>query len=190
MRQTTQRKVLAGVLGLGLVGLVVDRVVLGPSGASASFTPDAAGSPASPATTGPRPDAGQVQTAEATILADLTPRLRQALEVEQWSDRDILRSLRRTPEWARWAAAEDQGPVTQAETPAARFRRTHQISAVLKVNDQWRAKVGQRLLSTGDTVEGFTVVRIDHRSVLFKAGAEEIELAMPNPIELARPEDR
>lgn len=174
------------MLGLGSAGLVVDRVLLGPSGAAASVTTDTSGAAAGPETTGPRPDGTPAPANEATLLAALTPRLREALQVEQWSDRDIVRSLRPTPEWARWVVAEDQSPVTQAETPVDRFRRVHQISAVLKVGGEWRAKVGARLLAKGDTLEGFTVARIDHRSVLFKAGADEIELVMPTPIEMGQ----
>jgi hypothetical protein len=186
VRQSTQRKALAAVLGLGVLALVLDRAVFTP-GEAGAVTPSASG-PA-PATASTQASAPQ-RTAKpgSTSMAVVRKNLYAALDVTEWDDRAIGGSLRPTPGWALFADPREERPAPSGTSQMDRFRQAYHLKAVMKQGDSWVAiitggqfKQGQ-LFRVGSALDGFRLIKLDDRTAVFEAGSQRVELSLPKPM--------
>ncbi len=210
VRLTTERKVFAGVLGLAVVALGVDRLFLGggatgPAAANAEPTPVAAATPSAPVTA-PAPGAGLVAGAVTTIpvakqLAALQSITRDAdafVPPSRWQQ--ALDEAAAAEAASHRGAAAKAAPA-QVDEATIRFQR-NQLTAIL-IEDRAQGRIAKalikvapdehraaasRLYSIGDELDGYRLVRIDAASVEFepvggdKAGSN-VTLGLPVPFE-------
>ena len=176
MSVSIQRKVVFGVLGLALTALVVDKTVLGPSGASAASSAHAPA--AAPAAQTPRRVVLGSPEAKASA-ARLESRLKVAAGGVKWSADEVVDSLRKSPSWATGEGAE-QTPA--ADGPLA-FREKHELKAIMTTSkgsaDATRiALIGGRSLQPGQQLDGYTLVSVGTRSAVFESGANRVVLTL------------
>jgi hypothetical protein len=177
VRHTTQRKALAAVLGLGAVALLVDKLVLGPSGAAAAPEATVAATTATP-TTSPTPTVQPAAPSRVggTLLAALRVR------PDQWTDDAISASLRPTPAWALDADPEPARPAP-AKSLEGRFCEKYRLKAVIGSDASVAALVeaaGQpaKVLQLGSDIDGFKLVRVENNIAYFEAGSQHAELTV------------
>lgn len=160
MELTKKRKIMIGLLAVGVTALFVDRLMLAPpkeaqaAGPLVADGPDAAASAAdtaaeaaaqSPATSGdPLPQ-----------YAALTDRMRDLVVPVEPGAADV--NFFAEPEgWAapEPAEAQPQEPTGPIEDPAE-FLATCQLSEIMETDKGTAARIGDRKLLVGDTLEGF-----------------------------------
>ncbi|MCC6661164.1 MAG: hypothetical protein IT437_09790 [Phycisphaerales bacterium] len=179
MRQTTQRKALAAVLGLGAVALLVDRLVPGPAPADAAppETPRAAteAAPAAPSAAAP--------LASASGAGQVSRNLLGALDATFWDDAAVKASLRPTPQWALFADPEP-ARAAPAQSIEGRFCQQYKLTSVIGgetpaviIEDAGKPRV----LQIGSELGGFRLVRVERGVARFEAGAQHVELTVTQP---------
>ena len=176
VRQSTQRKALAAVLGLGVTALLTDRLFLSPADAGAA-PPAAAAEPApavaaKPATL-PAPPPAETGAVRGNLLA--------ALGAASWDQRQIQSSLRPTPAWALFA---DPEPAKAAPAVSAdgKFRERYRLKAVIREGGTAAALIGDlkgkqgTVLRLGSILDGFRLVRVDQGVAYFEGAGQAVQL--------------
>lgn len=183
-----------GALGVGILALVVDRVMLGPSEADAAAVPDdpAAGpvgsAPAVPSRAGEvPPDAGRpLAWGGGPTLAE---RLRQAAERfadvphEVGARSAMDGAFAPPPTWQTTSATMQAVPV-QSVSPAEAFVSRHRLTAVLSTGTSsggGAVMLDGRVVRVGDQVDGWTLVAVHARGGEFVSGPHRASLALPDP---------
>lgn len=197
MQMTKQRKLLVGVLCAGLGALTLDRLVLAPpeSASADQAQPVAAdASPAAPSGTllnrqDDAPDADGEQDASALpSYASLTERLlalqsAQTVQVQQTVgllEPDAEQSLQgpadpfAVPEdWAPQAQQHSAPPPAQTQDAAGKaeqaFLARHRLAATLNDAGRQRAVVDGKLMTIGDELDGYKLIRINPRWVIWES---------------------
>lgn len=160
MELTKKRKIMIGLLAVGLTALVVDRLMLAPpkqaqaAGPLVTAVPDAATSSADTtaetATQSPATPGGELPQ-----YAALTDRMRSlAAQVEP--DVADVNFFAEPDGWAppEPTEAQAQEPTGPIEDPVA-FLAACPLSGIVETNKGTAAKIGDRELFVGDTLEGF-----------------------------------
>ena len=181
MKWTKERKIYGGLLALGVVALVVDRLSGGPKEAAAQqedaaalVAPNVAGKSA-PSKTARISDAGAV-LARANI--SLAERLRAATSGQLVSDKSVVDVFRPSPKWAGAAAGGGDAHVL---SDAERFKLAHRLTAIMMSGRGSRAIVDGTPLRLGESLDGFRLLSVDPaRAILGRNGARVV-LALEQP---------
>jgi hypothetical protein len=180
MKWTKERKIYGGLLALGVVALIVDRLSGGPKDAAAQedaaaalVAPNAAGKTAPPKTS---------RMADAAMLAradlGLAERLRAATNGQLVSDKSVVDVFRPSRKWAGDAGGSGAAhPMSEAE----RYKAAHRLTAVMMSGRGSRAIVDGTPLRLGESLDGFKLLSVDPgRAVLGRNGARVVlELDQP-----------
>jgi hypothetical protein len=180
MKPTKKHMLLAAAAVLAAMSLVIDRVVIGydltePSEASAEQATDALSAlqQATHGTPGPTKN-------------PVTEHLK-GFSNQAWSDSgDEMKDAFRAP--AGWF---DQGRPVDSEEPAVflpdpvtEFVHRHRLEAVMMTGSGGYAILdGEKVIRTGQRVDGFTLVSLTKREAVFRSGDSQVVLA----IESGRP---
>lgn len=161
-----------GVLAIGLVALVVDRMFVLPQSAPAG--PTAAADDYTITATS--------ETAAAPPPVSSPAGLTAATKLETaWSDKNLRLDEPRDlfslpPSWPRTQGPERRiVPTVTAETV---FAARHRLEAITMDPQGERALIDDRLLRLGETLEGFELVAIDKESVTFEQGGQRVQLEL------------
>lgn len=182
MKLTRQRQAYLAVLGLGLLGLVLDRALLSPAGA------EAAAESLAPAETA-EPDPLVLVTEPPPSRPTLAGRLR---EVERtygfaWGEEQVRDAFRPSDSWRRSLSqveTTDEDPSAQV---AELFRQKFRLQAVVTGPSGGIARLvhegGERMLKVGQTLDGVALVSVDARTATFRAvgGGEPFRLGLEAP---------
>jgi hypothetical protein len=168
MALTKRQKVLVAVFVVGSAALIVDRIWLRPEAASADSPPESTAQ-ASSATSRP----------SASVTPD-KPSVAQRLD-RLWPDREPNFSDVRDPFCLprSWSGVQKDGPAA-ARDPAAAFATAHRLSAVLLEGQISYALVGDRFLTPGQEIDGFTLVSVGERFAVFEGQGGRVVLKLAN----------
>lgn len=170
-----ERKVLLGLLGSAGLILAADQILLGPpQGASASQTP--ATSQPTPTPAPPPIDSTEGRDAKiemASVPVELVDtwnaRLREATTDNPLAA-DIADPFR---------AVEHFEPETSVLMTPQAFQEQHKLSSIMTGGDIGVAMINGKPVRLGQTVEGYRLIRVNDRSVEFRAGEEIVRLVLP-----------
>lgn len=72
---------------------------------------------------------------------------------------------------------------SKAALTAEQFEVNHQLSAVIKVDGQWRAVINGVLMAPGQRIDGCVIIGINERSVEAQCGRKKIRLIIQEPLD-------
>jgi hypothetical protein len=176
MKLTRERKIYAGLLALGILGLAVDRMTSTPQEAKAD---DAAALVASPPTGRPKGPAiakKGVTRVAAGGLQGISHRLRAAAAANGLPDKSSVDVFRPSRAWAGEVMAEVPAPKAMDEV--ARFKAVHRLTAVLVNGRKSRAIIDGKALLLGEVLEGFRLISVDHQRAMLQSEAGRMVLAL------------
>jgi hypothetical protein len=170
VKLTRERKIFLGLLGLGAAALAVDRVFLGPAGASAAVgeTPSAKAVAAAPAPAPVRPEKRATGPSLAQRLRGATTRL------DASSTKDAFKPS------SAWGVTPAKVPAAASED-AQTFQATHHITSILQAGDQAIVMIKGKTYRVGEVVDGYRVVEIRTRSAVFQGNGPAFEVSLPEP---------
>jgi hypothetical protein len=164
-----RQKAFVATFFLGLIGLVMDRVLLRPQGPAETASAAASETYAVPVSTDD-PVALPPQTQDPTV-AERLDRL--------WPDREVTDVNLRDPfSLMPFWQTSPEGDAPPAPDEATVFARTHPLVAVVMDGRQSYVLVNDRVLSPGDQVDGFTLVSVGVKSALFERRGKQIVLEL------------
>ncbi|UCD48760.1 MAG: hypothetical protein JSW27_14645 [Phycisphaerales bacterium] len=172
MALNKRQRMSMGVLAIGLVALVVDRMFVLPHSAPAGqavMTDDYTVTATSDRAVVPPP-------------VSTPPDLTVAAKLEAvWSDNDLRLNGPRDPfslppSWPRKRGSEK--PPRPTMTAGMIFATNHKLEAITVDPQGRRALIDDKLLRLGETLEGFKLVAIDGESVTFERGGQQIQLEL------------
>ncbi len=172
MSFSKRQKILSAVFLVGLVGLVADRTILRPQGG-----PKAASAESSaPASNAARSD-GAPAEGDQSARPPLAERLNKLL-----SDRENGVAELRDP-FALPVSWSGSGAGNKEKVPdaAGAFARRHQLKAVVVQGQEVCARVDDSFVVPGQTIEGFQLVSISDRSVIFERDGRQVVLDLVIP---------
>lgn len=181
MKVTLQQKLLGGVLVIGAIALSADRLFFLKS--ASSETSQTSGATASEYAIAPaarvqpaigQPVALRAATANAVAVVSIAERLREAMNSSPTTEpRDAFTI------GAGWPAATEAATETPAGVSAAEtFKQTHRLTGVLSSNGRSLAMVDGKLVAVGQSVDGYRLAAISHRSATFEAANSQVTLNM------------
>jgi len=180
MKKLTKRQIACIIIcGVALLALVCDRLLLsdqtGPQSAAAAPRQTASarrGVPRPQATAAPAPSK---RTPIRRRLADLAERM----TFDSDTDGDAMRP---SDAWlAELTPADDvkvAPPPVVGESPTAAFRRSHRLEAVMLRDRGGQAVVNGRMLSVGETLDGFRLTGLSTTSATFESGEKTVVLTL------------
>jgi hypothetical protein len=169
MALTKRQKMLVTVFFLGLIGLGADRIFLRPHGGAETAIADPWELLVPP--DAPRDDVLPDAAAQDPSVAQRLSRL--------WSDPGLDVNNVRDPFClpASWHGGSGDGAAAISDA-AARFTRAYPLVAVVVDGHRSHALVGEHCLRLGQAVDGFTLVSVGPRSVVFERGNERVVLEL------------
>ncbi|MFA9477366.1 hypothetical protein ACERK3_03550 [Phycisphaerales bacterium AB-hyl4] len=183
MQMNKQQKILAAVLGTGLLALGVDRLVLdtsstGPQAASAGATAavERAGAESM------RSDAVDLarealDEARAEPKASLAQRLSEASQQHDLSAEPGRDAFAPSESWmSDITPAREVEPKGDAD--ARRFRQEHRLMAVMTPGDRGVVVVNGQALRVGQRVNGFLLIDVQRHSATFHGPGGQVELKL------------
>lgn len=181
MKVTLQQKILGGVLVIGAIALSADRLFFLKN--TSTEASQSSGAPASeyaiaPATrTQPavgQPVALRAATANAVAVVSIAQRLREAMNSNPTTEPKDAFAI-----GAGWPTATEAAAETPAGASAAEiFKQTHRLTGVLSSNGRSLAMVDGKLVAVGQSVDGYRLAAISHRSATFEASNSQVTLSM------------
>jgi len=189
MEMSKQKKVLLGVVGVGLAVVALDRLVFlgevtgGPSEASAATSAGMASASFEPAAGRADTAAADATAARANVSADVVSvadQLRRAAEKLNLQGPPVREAFVPSEAWVGPRGhATEAAPRDQA---AERFRSDHRLMGVMRRGDRPVAIVNGIAMSVGQRLEGFTLVSIDPSArtpkATFEKGKTRVELRL------------
>lgn len=183
MKLTKQRQAYVAVLGLGLVGLVLDRTMLSPAGAEAA---------AEPAEATPVAEAEPQTAAAASVPArpTLADRLREVETAHglSWGEERVRDAFRPSDAWrADLSHTEPAEAVDPSVQVADLFRQKFRLHAVVTGPTGGLARLahdgGEEMVKVGQVLDGIELVSLDARTATFRTagGGEEFRLELVAP---------
>lgn len=179
-----QRKILIGVLCSGLGALLIDRIVIGPPQTASASAIDVSLDPLASSQASPI-EAQMLTVPVETNQADVqTLPNYQRFHVRLKALRDsttLDRNNEALPSRAddpfalpdAWQPAVAQQPAPEPAPSRAQpdqaFLARHQLDATLTTHGEQRAVIGNRLLKLGDRLDGYRIVQIHPRWVLWES---------------------
>ena len=172
MKLTRERKIFLGLLGLGAIALAADRLFLGPAGASAAVDE----APAAPVKAeAVAPDPAPVRPEKRATGPSLAQRLRGAtVRLDASSTKDAFKPS------SAWGVTPSKVPAAASED-AQTFQATHHITSILQAGDQAIVMIKGKTYRVGEVVDGYRVVEIRTRSVVFQGTGPAFEVSLPEP---------
>jgi len=177
MRLSKKRKVYVCVLAVAVLVLLVDRAFLGPAGLApqeASAGPAGASKP--PTGVGEGGSTGAARTADAGPEQSVVARLR-ALAQTQPETTDVRDAFRPSSSWLAEMRRADRAEGSGADA-APRRSFDHRLVAVMVDGQGGMAIIDGRCLRVGQTMDGFTLVRLGKNSAVLQANGRKVELTL------------
>ncbi|MBT8484520.1 MAG: hypothetical protein HKO59_00475 [Phycisphaerales bacterium] len=173
MQLSRRQKSFGTIAGLCVVALLVDRLFLAPSGATAAgdSTPDTA------TTTPPSPLPAVTAPPARNSKHVIAEKLDRLAETEQL-DPDNVRDAFLIPEGWIPETPEFITPVEQGSA-AAEFLAAHRLNAVMANSRGGYAIIDGKRLRAGEQLDGFTLVDVRARSAILERDGIRIELSLP-----------
>lgn len=166
MTLTKRQKTLIGVFCVALVAVVAERVFVRPRGG-----PRAASADSPEEVVEAVPSADDQPGAESPSVAQ---RLRDLAGGEE-PNLAALRNPFSLP--ASWSPRTVQGSAAVPDA-AARFVRTHQLTAVVMDGPRSGALIDNRFLVPGQVIDGFRLVSVADRSAVFEGQGRQVTLEL------------
>ncbi len=171
MSLSKRQKVLSGVFLVGLVGLVADRTIPRPQGGPKAASAESAAPASHTARSNNAPGEGDQST-----RPPLAERLKKLLPDEE-DGAAMLRDPFALP--VPWS--DSVGNKERIPDAAGAFARRHQLKAVVVRGQDVSAQVDDSFLVPGQTMEGFRLVSINDRSVVFERDGKQVVLDLVIP---------
>ncbi|MEX0654498.1 MAG: hypothetical protein WD534_14780 [Phycisphaeraceae bacterium] len=176
---TKQRKVLAAILGTGLMALGVDRFVL----ESSATTPQAA-SAVAPAVDTPSVQEQALDLAREALdesnvsqRASLADRLNETARQHALPDRPHRDAFAPSATWTDAIAPTE--PVEAVDDDRARrFKQNHALNAVMTPGERGVVVVNGKPLRVGGQLDGFTLVSVQGQSATFEGPVGQVVLTI------------
>jgi hypothetical protein len=178
MKTTRERTVLIAVLSVAGLGLLVDRVVIGsdvtgPAQSSAgvidALDADAAVLPAPP----------QMPVVDKAPGVTFAMRLRRIAQASADTDPGQVRdAFTPGPGWSSTASAKGGATDNQRRQAAEKFKSSHRLEAVLMTGNNHCAVIDGRTVYLGQTLDGYRLVAVHERSVVFQGDGVRVELGI------------
>jgi hypothetical protein len=172
MSLSRRQKILSAVFLIGLIALVADRTVLGPSDGPRAASADPLPPPLP--TVAPSDRLPAAEPTPPVTAAQRLDRLTSGKEIGSGALRDPF-SL--PPSWSDTTAARREGTADATEV----FVRRHQFRAVVVRNGQSSALVDDTSLIPGQSLDGFTLIAVGPRSALFERDGRQVVLSLAGP---------
>ena len=181
-----KKKTYVIVIGLGVGGLLVDRLIR--SGGPTAPAPAAAAP-------NPNPPLGGAPSPAGPEVLLTVPRFPQQLPdpATTFSQRDpfapsaAVTLALRPPDTAETEELDPSSPGGHRGPTSEEFVGRHRLSAAIRVENCWLAVVDGMVLSPGQVFDNCRLIEVRDRSAHFQCRDGEAELALDNPFELARP---
>lgn len=164
-----RQKAFVATFFLGLIGLVMDRVLLRPQGPAETASAVASEAYAVPVSTGD-PAASPPETQNPTVAE----RLDRVWPDQEVTDVNLRDPFSLAPLWQAGPAVD----TPPAPDEATVFARTHPLVAVVMDGRQSYVLVNDRVLTPGDHVDGFTLVSVAAKSAIFERQGKQIVLEL------------
>lgn len=176
MKLSTKQKVYASILGLGVTGLIVDRVVLLPQESAAQLAVPVA---AAVALSTPVIEAAR-QLVSASVLSTSTVSIADELDrVAEARGFDLVRVPDAFQPSSSWSTGQME---TEAPAPdrsaVERFKQDHTLTAVMVTESKGYAIIDGKFLLIGQEMDGFTLVAVGDRSVVLESTEARVELTI------------
>lgn len=177
VKLSRERRVLLGLAGAGALALGVDRAFFKPSGASAEgIAPEAS----QPANVPPHPHTALAEAVTSSkedaegsaseVRTPLAQRLRDAAANQGPLDHVVVDAFAEP----KAQAAMDLPQRRKAEE----FVRTHRLTTVISSADGGVAMVNGKPVRVGQSLDGFTLVRIERLAAVFVGDGVELRLVV------------
>lgn len=180
---TKRQKVMLGVLGLGAVALAVDKLMpgggqTGPStanAASATFVGSTVSDSPVPRGTGGR-DADLLDNSVASQLDTL----RRTLGMDLDSTKDAFCPSKT---WLSALRPGDCVVTSSDEVRAIDFGRMHELKGIITSGDGGAAFIDDKYVRIGQIIDGFRLVKLGYRMVVFESNGAEVVLKLKSPLQ-------
>jgi hypothetical protein len=160
MSLTKRQKMLSAVLLIGLGGLVADRTILRPQGGPRAASADSRAPSQSPVVV-----SGNVPVAEdPPARAGTAERLNNLLSGKEAGSDELRDPFSLPASWSDSAATNAE----RVPDTTGGFIQRHQLKAVVIQGGESCAQVDDSFLVPGQSVDGFKLVSVDHRSAVFE----------------------
>lgn len=171
MKLTKSHKVYLLVLGLAATGLAVDRLFLGPGQTGPAPAQAVPSAPAASPSVAP----AQATAAAATTLPSVAARLAELARREDLDPASVPEAFVPPKSWTVQAAAK--------ASAAQAFAQTHRLTSIVFSAQSGSVTVGDKMITAGQVLDGFRLVSILRRSVLFESveGGDRVELRLESP---------
>jgi hypothetical protein len=171
VKLTGERKVYAAILGLGLLGLVVDRAVLQPQHASAASADAPLGDPlVGKEGLSPKPKARPAASVEAPSLS---ARFRGAATKTLAGDERVIDAFNPN------AGESRDDTVSSQPSDADLFKQSHKLTAIVTTENGGVAIVDGKTIGVGQKVGEFTLVKLDDAGAHFGRDGTPVLLKRP-----------
>ncbi len=166
MSLSKRQKILSGVFLVGLVGLVADRTILRPQGGPKAASAESSAPASNAARSGSAPTEG-----DQTLRPPLGERLNKLLPDNGNGAAELRDPFALPVSWSGNGGHKEKAP-----DAAEAFARRHQLKAVVVRGQDVCAQVDDSFLVPGQTMDGFQLVSINERSVIFERDAKQVVL--------------
>ncbi len=171
MSLSKRQQILSGVFLVGLVGLVADRTMLRPQGGPKAASAESL----APASNVARPG-GAPAEGDQTVRPPLVERLNMLLPDQENGAAELRDPFRLPVSWAGSVGNKEKTP-----DAAEAFAHRHQLKAIVVQGQDVCAQVDDSFLVPGQTMEGFQLVSINDRSVIFERDGKQVVLDLVIP---------
>ena len=173
MHLTLKRKISFGLVGVALIAFVVDRVTSsdGPE-VHPQAVAHAAASPTATRAKAPAPIDADARIIELSVISG---RLQTLAETEGLDADNAQDAFHSAASWLTQAKPQNDGSA-EITAAVARFRQQHKLLAIVKSGRTAMALVDGKTFRRGQTLDGFKVVEVRDRSVVFDSGAAKVEI--------------
>ena len=184
MQLTKQQKIVGAFLVVAVAALVTDRFVIGHDDDDSAVVATAR-TQRTPAPAGRRPVARQAKPAvapqaDADLMSGNVAALADRLELVRASNSfnlDAVCDAFRPP--AGMVGARKVETVDELQTAAKRFVERHKLGAVIrKQAGGGVAVIEDKMLSVGQSLDGFVLVAVKDRSAVLRRGNQRVELRL------------
>lgn len=187
MKVTRERKILCGVMAIGLLALVIDRATGGggadPQSPAADGSDAAVVQPAA-AITSPRPTPALANPAATCPAANASLSTRIAALAKSDVPAGSRRAAFRDPFHIPKPWADNLAP-PRIPTPSAAARVEHRLTAVVLDGRRSRAVIDGSLLRVGQSVSGYTLVGVTQDLAVLERGSSRLLLKLERGTDVA-----
>jgi hypothetical protein len=177
MNLKRKHKIYAALLGLGSIGVLIDRVFILPQEASAARPP--ADTYAVPPTERGGPDTdlspADARPPRRALIAD---ELDDIAAARQFDLSNVPDGFTPSLSWRESEAPPDN--LDSGRLAVERFKERHKLTGVMASGDDGYAIIDGSFLFIGQVIDGFKLVSVRERSIVLESRGGRIELALPD----------